>query len=299
MEIIDVQLHEPAPWQPWPYDDVSRVALGVELTLALMDSAGVDAALLTSCRPAYTAEAIRLHPRRFACLAEYDPDDPNIEQLVAGTRENPGALGLRLLAGWPPENVERLRTGGFSKFFAAAERYNVPVAIFISGAISAVLPVLRNFPNLQLIIDHFGHKQPPYQERDEPPLKHADELIALAQFPNVSVKISGGPSMSRETFPYRDLWPQFHRIIEAFGASRLMWGSDITRINGLVRTPAISDEDYRHPSAYPGKHSYAEALHFLLHSDQLADNEKKQIFGSSVRRIFRWALPGDAHQRDT
>jgi L-fuconolactonase len=289
MKIIDVQLHEPAPRLPWQFDDASRVTLGVELTLALMDSAGVDAALLTSCRPAFSAEAIRSHPDRFARLVEHDPDAPNIEQLVAETRESPGTLGLRLLAGWPPENIERLRSGGFNNFFAAAARYRVPVAVFISGAISVVGPVLRAFPDLQLVIDHFGHKQPPYQERDEPPLKHADELIALAQFPNVSVKISGGPSMSRETFPYRDLWPTLHRIIEAFGPSRLMWGSDITRINGLVRTPAISDEDYRHPAPYAGKHSYAEALYFLLHSDEVSNAAKEQMLGGSVSRTFRWA----------
>ncbi len=293
MEIIDAQFHEPAPWLPWPHDESSRVTLSVEMTLAQMDAAGVDAALLTSSRPEYMAQAIRLHPDRFACLAEWSPDAPDIEDLLANTRSEPGMLGIRLLeAGWPPENIERLRAGHFNRFFAAAQRHEVPVAIMASGAIADVGPVARAFPDLTLVLDHFGHRQPPFQERAVPPLKYVDELVELAQFPNVSVKFSGAPTLSHEPFPYRDLWPNLHRIIDAFGPSRLMWGSDITRITALFRCPAVSPEDIRMPRQYPGKHSYADAVHFLLHTNEVSETEKEQLFAQTIRRIFRWPRPG-------
>ena len=32
--------------------------------------------------------------------------------------------------------------------------------------------------------------------------------------------------LSRDEWPYRDLWPILACVIEAFGADRVMWGSD-------------------------------------------------------------------------
>jgi hypothetical protein len=42
-------------------------------------------------------------------------------------------------------------------------------------------------------------------------------LLALAAYPNVRVKISGACTLSREPFPYNDIWDPVLRIIDAFG----------------------------------------------------------------------------------
>jgi L-fuconolactonase len=288
LEIIDAQYHEPAPRGNWTHGEQSRVDLGIEMALAHMDATGVDVALLTSTRPEFLTPALRLHPDRFVGMAEWDPDAPDIEDLLAGTRDEPGMLAVRLLAGWPPENAVRLQAGGFDNFFTLAQKHDLPVAVFASGILDAMPRAARNFPDLTLIIDHFGLKQPPFQERTHPPFLYLDRLLALAEFPNVVVKMSGGPSLSVESYPYKDVWPHLHRIIDAFGIDRLMWGTDITRVQGMVRTPAISDADYCAPEPYPGRHNYAQALHYMLDTDQLSQSEKEAILGGTMRRIFRW-----------
>ena len=294
MEIIDVQIHEPAPEADWTFDASSRVQLGVELTLAQMNAVGVSGALLTTSRPEYVSEAIRQYPQRFACLEEWErgPGDPQTEELLSDMRKQTGTLGTRLLASWPPENAERLRDGSYHSFFSAAEKLDIPVALFVSGVLSAALPIAQAYPNLTLVIDHFGHMQPPFQERGTTPLDEVDELLKLAACPNVFVKISGGPTLSFDPYPYNDLKAPISRIIEAFGPSRLMWGSDITRINGVFRCPAISEDDFRMTDDYPGKHDYAESLYYLLHHYDLSNADKEAIFGGSLRRAFRWNPTG-------
>ena len=40
--------------------------------------------------------------------------------------------------------------------------------------------------------------------------------------PNVSIKISGACTLSREQFPYRDIWHPLGRIFEAISLDRCM-----------------------------------------------------------------------------
>jgi L-fuconolactonase len=77
-----------------------------------MDAVGVDRAVI-SLVPGYRHElsqgvyrydnsyaeeaAIRF-PDRFASVARYDPFDPELEDLVAGTLERPGTLGIRIVS---------------------------------------------------------------------------------------------------------------------------------------------------------------------------------------------------------
>ena len=66
------------------------------------------------------------------------------------------------------------------------------------------------------------------------------KLLALAAYPNVRVKISGACTLSREAFPYDDIWDPVLRIIDAFGIDRCMWGTDSTRTSGMLTTSKAS-----------------------------------------------------------
>ena len=57
------------------------------------------------------------------------------------------------------------------------------------------------------------------------------DLIALAKFPIVSVKATGAPSYSSQSYPYTDIHDHLHRIYDAFGPERMFWGTDITRMH--------------------------------------------------------------------
>ena len=77
------------------------------------------------------------------------------------------------------------------------------------------------------MIDHMAL---PLDARADELQGHVDELIPLASFPNIAVKLSALPLYSSESAPFRDLHDLACRVIEAFGAQRTFWGSDFTRL---------------------------------------------------------------------
>jgi predicted TIM-barrel fold metal-dependent hydrolase len=57
-----------------------------------------------------------------------------------------------------------------------------------------------------------------------------DELVALARYPNVAVKLTGGPFYADDAYPFRSLHKHYRRMYDAFGPNRLFWGTDITKM---------------------------------------------------------------------
>lgn len=73
---------------------------------------------------------------------------------------------------------------------------------------------------------------------------------------------------SLEAYPFREIWPHSHRIIEALGPERLLWASDLTGLRPLF--------------------SYAELLDFVRYTDELSENDRALILGASLRRPLNW-----------
>ena len=55
-------------------------------------------------------------------------------------------------------------------------------------------------------------------------------MLALARYPNVAVKVTAAPSYSTEAYPFRGLHAHLRRIYDAFGARRMLWGTDYSRL---------------------------------------------------------------------
>jgi len=197
-------------------------------------------------------------------------------------------VGLRAIIGWPLDGTEvrRLQAGKWDPIFAACERHQVPLFVFITGALSQLVGVVSRYPNLKLIVDHLGLRQPPLDNAEDPPFKSMAQLLDLAKFPNVYVKLCGLPALSKEPYPYKDVLPQLRRIVDAFGADRLMWASDTTRFAGRISIGRFQNPRTLGP--YPGKHTYAESLHFIRDSEVLTLPEKEAILGGTVRAVLGW-----------
>ena len=97
--------------------------------------------------------------------------------------------------------------------------------------VSAVYPfslkhvptLAEKLPNLKMVINHLA--KPPVKDRKLSPW--TDQLILAAAHPNVYVKISGlNTAADWETWSSADLKPYIDFALEAFGADRLMVGSD-------------------------------------------------------------------------
>ena len=65
---------------------------------------------------------------------------------------------------------------------------------------------------------------------DDAAFANLGEMLALAKYPNVAVKLSGAPSYSSEPYPYRNIHKYIRQIVDAFGPQRCFWGTDITRM---------------------------------------------------------------------
>jgi L-fuconolactonase len=183
---------------------------------------------------------------------------------------------------WPDETAEKLKTGGLDRLFNACDEQGVPLLLMSGGEPALVGLVAERYPSLALTIDHIGMRQPPvWQEADTPPFKALPQLLDLAKYDNVTVKFSGAPTLTAEPYPFADLWPHLNQIVEAFGPERLMWGTDIQRVNGRVAHHTWEFD-------FVGKHSYGEAVGFLRDTDELSQSDKEQIFAGTLRRVLGW-----------
>jgi predicted TIM-barrel fold metal-dependent hydrolase len=284
LEIIDAQIHLPhaqhgfaAQLEP----DV-RAKLEVELAREAMDSVGVDAAVL-SANLAAVMTALEMYPERIAGCVSYDATaDP--EPYVARLRAMPGIIGMRMFfIDWQTRKpLAEYTAGKLEPFFAAAEKHDLPVFCMAMGGARYVDPVAAAHPGLTLIVDHFGLPSPPPMGPVAPdPFDTLDDVIAIARYPNVSLKFTGVTCLSRLPYPHSELWPSLHKIIGAFGPDRLMWGSDFTRLRMGWGTAEQGPRE-----GWMG--SYAENVHFLRDTDEVSQADKEKMFGASLRRILRW-----------
>jgi predicted TIM-barrel fold metal-dependent hydrolase len=86
-------------------------------------------------------------------------------------------------------------------------------------------------PATVVAIDHFGRigvdgfgKVPPVPGT----IKAEDvaNLVKLAQYPMMHVKVSAYYALGQRTPPYDDMLPFIKELLKAYGPERLMWGSD-------------------------------------------------------------------------
>jgi predicted TIM-barrel fold metal-dependent hydrolase len=254
MQIIDAQVHI---WSSGlPTNPIHRQvqAFSADELLAEMDTAGVDAAIVhppTSWDPyanELALEAARCHPGRLAILGNFPLDKPESRALVATWKTQPGMLGLRFSLNQPHEQTW-WTDGTMDWLWPAAEQAGVPIALLAGDHLAVLGNVAEQYPRLRLIVDHLGQVRPSIGGAS---FVNLSELLALARYPNVAIKATGAPRYSGETYPYRDIHPYLRQMYEAFGAERMFWGTDITRMTCSWRQcvtmftdelPWLSDRD--------------------------------------------------------
>jgi predicted TIM-barrel fold metal-dependent hydrolase len=117
--------------------------------------------------------------------------------------------------------------GSLDWLWPAAERAGVPVALAAALFLPTVGQIAERHPGLKLIVDHMAV---PPGSRGESAYRFQPELLALAKYPNVAVKATGQPGYAEDAYPFRSFHEHLHRCFDAFGANRMFWGTDITRM---------------------------------------------------------------------
>jgi L-fuconolactonase len=96
---------------------------------------------------------------------------------------------------------------------------------------AAWMPILKCHPNLRLLVSHLGLPPAATHPPDEHTARAALEaVLALAQFAGVRVKLSGFYALTTPSYayPHHAAWPYVAALLDAFGAERLLWGSDFS-----------------------------------------------------------------------
>ena len=274
MRIIDVQVHayeHDHPGRPWsgPMHGLTS-ATGEELT-AGMDAVGVDAAIIVSTLlyrydPDYAMECYRKWPDRFRVVKPINVKKPEVDDIVAEWAKTPGAVGVRILL---RKDIMTDPTDPLlARAFGAAGRHGLPVNFLCSGRLEDGAEVVRRNPDTVIVIDHLGLRQPNKPPPFEDPWADLPKLLALAQYDNVRVKISGACTLSREPYPYNDIWDPVLRIIDAFGIDRCMWGTDWTRTSGML--------------------TYEQGVASFRDSTPLSDSDKVKLMGGTLEKVYKW-----------
>jgi predicted TIM-barrel fold metal-dependent hydrolase len=95
----------------------------------------------------------------------------------------------------------------------------------------------------------------------------------------VAIKFSGAPTLSQEEYPYDDAWEQLRSMVDAFGADRLVWGSDYTRMRVGERSNEVI------PRAEWAT-TYLDSVCFVRDTDVLSGEEKEALLGGTIRRLL-------------
>lgn len=279
--IVDAQIHQPSPPIPLPDDvpDSVRLMVNVELAREAMDSVGVDAALAVAPAP-YIDACVERYPGRFIGVETFQQRNADLARAVEAARKNEKVAAGRLLVTdfRTVELSEAFANGEMEDGFTAAEAVGLPLFLSTHGQAAAMRPVIERHPDLTVIIDHLGVSQHPVSPPRADPWDRLDGLLALADFPNVHVKVCGLPLLSKTDWPFDDALDQFGRVVAAFGADRLMWASDYTRLRMAKTGEELRDRG----------RLYSETRDLLLRSDVMDAAQKRALFGGTCMRVTGW-----------
>ena len=275
MPILDSQVHayeRDHPGRPWAAVLHGPPEVTGDEMVRAMDAVGVDGALLVSpftmyrYDASYAIDVHAAHPGRFALIKPVDPADPAVADRIAQWAAQDGAVAVRIMMtrGVSSDPADP----GINRVLAAAAKHSLPVNLLCWGRLEQVDRMAARNPNTRLVIDHLGLQQPFEPPPPMEPFADLPQVLKLAAHANVAIKISGACTLSREPYPYNDIWAPLGRIFEAFGFDRCMWGTDWTRAVALL--------------------SYQQGVDAFRNTDRLSANDRAALMGGTLQRVYDW-----------
>ncbi len=251
----DAERYPPAPLFGKRSDWSQERPCTVASLITAMDEAGVaKAAVVHSSTTygfdnSYVVEGCNQFPGRLIAVGSVDVAALDAVSVIRDWVDR-GLNGLRIF------------TGGSTKDFDPSELENpaaypawdmlgdlgVPMCIQTGPVgLPQVTDLAKRFPRVNIILDHLGRPD----VLDGPPYADADSLFALADLPNIYLKLTPRimgdvtkGEASAETF--------FPKVASVFGADRMAWGSNYPTSPGTLaeilataraRLACLSDED--------------------------------------------------------
>jgi len=230
--IVDTHLHvwrlhsERYPWQPLA-DVAPDYEWPIEKEIEVMDKYGVDKGVLIqpsmySFDNRYLLDCGRSYPGRFALVGLVDPQADSVESDMESLVEQ-SVQGLRLAPMLRPD-ILWYNDSQADRVWRKASQLEIILTLLVKlDQVAPATEAIKRFPEVKVVIDHLA--RPDLAEEPER-TKLFEDLLALARFEQVCVKVSALGYMSPEPYPHRDILELVRRVFDAFGPKRLMWGTD-------------------------------------------------------------------------
>ncbi|MFE7168784.1 amidohydrolase family protein [Streptomyces sp. NPDC057616] len=234
-------------------------------------AAGVDRTVLvqTITVPEETPEFLALaasHDLIAGVVGWTDLTRPDVADELARLRELPGGhhlKGIRHQVQAEPDPDWLLRPDvrrGLAAVAAAGLVYDL---IVLPHHLPACAKAAATLPELTFVLDHLA--KPPIASGTLAPWSSG--LQALAALPNTTAKLSGLLTEASVTWTVTDLRPYTDTALQAFGPSRLMFGSD---------WPVCTE-----------RAAYGEVLDITRElTGDLSPAERTQLFGATATRVY-------------
>lgn len=246
MDIIDIHPHiisddekrfPPAPLFGKRSDWSQERPNTVEALIEAMDEAGVaKAAVVHSSTTygfdnSYVVDGCNQYKDRLIAVGSVDMLADDVQTVIKNWADK-GLAGLRIFTGGSTKDFDPSELDN-SKSFKAWDmlaELNLPMCIQTGPVgLPQVRMLAQRYPTVNIILDHLARPD----VLDGPPYANAAGLFALRDLPNVYMKLTPRifgdvkkEKASAETF--------FPRVVEAFGAQRLAWGSNFPTSTGTL-----------------------------------------------------------------
>ena len=276
MPIIDSQVHAyeaNTPKRPWATVPNWPAHVTGDEMVAAMDKVGVDGAIFISSFSmyrydgSYAEEVARALPGRMAIVKPVDPDDPNVADVVARWKKVPGAVGIRIFL--REEEKRAADDPGLDRICKAAVDHDLPLNFLFWGRVDEGIAIIDRHPNTRFIVDHLGILQPRVPPAPDKPWADLPKILDLAKRPNAVIKVSGACTLSKEPYPFNDIWDPLARLFDAWGFERCLWGTDWTRAFAVV--------------------NYEQAVRPFLETKRLSDSERAMLMGGACAKAYGWS----------
>ena len=211
----------------------------------------------------YMLDTIRRFPGVYAGVAVIDDSSPDLRsQMRALARQ--GVRGFRIYPRNLPvdrwldsEEMQSMWKGGADEDLAMCHLVN-------PDALAAIDRMCERFPNTLVVIDHFARigVDGTIRSRD------VDALCRLARHRKTYVKLSAFYALGSKKSPYDDLIPMIRRLLDAFGAERLMWATDC-------------------PYQVQEGHTYADSIGLIRDRlDGLSQGDRDWLLRRTAEKVF-------------
>lgn len=252
--------HPLAPYRP---DEVASP----EQLLECMDGASVDHAIVVHPEPyqedhRYLEHCLAVGGGRLKGTCLFFADRPGFAMGMASlVKRNRGLIVAARIHAYAPDRLPPFGSQQLRQLWQTAADLGLAVQLHFEPRYAPGFePLIREFPETTVIIDHLGR---PMQGTVE---EH-DVVVGWSRLPNTVMKVSSLPDQDK--YPHRDVAPIIRRLTDAYGADRMIYGGGFTA--------GATGESYR---------AYRQRAEDLL--AHLSEAERAKVLGQNAAKLFRF-----------